>query len=173
MTPRPVSRAELGIGGWDHPAVPRASPAADLPRPEDAVIPIATGEGRLQSGAAAIAAAVPGSAEPGEVGPFQDIPRWIWVIFLGSWATFFGLLLAFFTTSRTATFMVVVSALFAVTAFGLPLILASQGRVTDVPSPTVVHTHTGELSVRAAAAQIALIPVAVVIGLAAFILLAL
>jgi hypothetical protein len=109
----------------------------------------------------------------GEIGPFLDIPGWIWLIFLSGWTTFFGLLLVFFTTSRSATFMVVVSALFAVFAFGLVIALAAQGRVAGSSSPAVIHTHTGDLSPAAAAAQVALIPIAVAIGLSAFILLAL
>lgn len=110
------------------------------------------------------------AAEPG---PFQEIPGWIWRAFLSAWATLFGLFLIFFTTNPSATFMVIIAALFAVMAFGLPLTLAAQSRRAGYKCKTVIHTHTGTLSVAAAAAQIVLIPIGAVIGLITFILLVL
>ena len=34
------------------------------------------------------------SPPPPDIGLFQDIPRWIWTIFLSAWALFFGLMQA-------------------------------------------------------------------------------
>jgi hypothetical protein len=107
-----------------------------------------------------------------EVGLFQDIPGWIWKVFLGGWATFFGIMLVFFATSPTALFMVTVSALFALMLFGLTKALSAQSRCGDYSCEGAIETHTGPLSPRAAGVQIALIPVAVVIGLIGFVVLA-
>jgi len=107
-----------------------------------------------------------------EVGLFQDIPGWIWKVFLGAWATFFGIMLVFFATSPTALFMVTVSALFALMLFGLTKALSAQSRCGDYSCEGAIETHTGPLSPRAAGVQIALIPVAVVIGLIGFVVLA-
>jgi hypothetical protein len=112
------------------------------------------------------------SAPPAEIGLFQDIPSWIWAIFLGAWAMFFGLMILFFATSAEAAFVVTIVALFGLMAFGLPLALGAQSKCGEHDCKGVVHTLTGPLSARAASAQIALIPVAVVIGLAGFIMLA-
>jgi hypothetical protein len=107
------------------------------------------------------------------IGLFHDIPRWIWSIFLAAWGSFFGLMLAFFATSPTAAFMVVVATLFGLMAFGLPMALAAQSGCVRGECRGPIDTYTGPVSPAAAAAQIALIPVAVVVGLAGFILLAL
>ena len=112
------------------------------------------------------------SATAAEIGLFQDIPSWIWTIFLGAWAMFFGLMVLFFATSSEAAFVVTIVVLFGLMAFGLPLALGAQSKCGTHDCKGVVHTLTGPLSARAAGAQIALIPVAVVIGLAGFILLA-
>ena len=102
-------------------------------------------------------------------GLFEDIPRWIWFSFLAAWALFFVLIVLFFATSPTATFMVSVVALFGLMAFGLPMTLGAQSYCRGTRCTGMVETRTGRLSQRAAAAQIALIPIAVVIGLAGFI----
>jgi hypothetical protein len=124
---------------------------------------------RLEAGSKEPVASLP---SPENVGLFEDIPGRIWAAFLGAWALFFGLIIVFFATSPTATFMVVVAALFGLIAFGLPITLAAQLNCTGVKCTGTILTHTGPLSERAAAAQIALIPVAVVIGLIGFIVLA-
>ena len=111
-------------------------------------------------------------APPPNIGLFQDIPRWIWTIFLSAWAIFFGLLILFFATTPAAAFAVTISALFALMAFGLPMALAAQSNCRDHQCTGMVDTHTGPLSPAAAGVQIALIPVAVVVGLAGFIMLA-
>ena len=68
---------------------------------------------------------------PMVLGLFQDIPGWIWKVFLGAWATFFGLMFVFFATSPTALFMVMVSVLFALMVFGLTKSLAAQSQCAD------------------------------------------
>ena len=113
------------------------------------------------------------AAPPPDIGLFRDIPRWIWVTFLSAWAMFFALMILFFATDAAAIFVVTIAVLFGAMAFGLPLALAAQSKCDPYDCKGVVHTHTGPLSVRSAGAQIALIPVAAVIGLTAFILLAL
>ena len=105
-------------------------------------------------------------------GPFADIPRWIWTVFLTAWATLFGLFLLFFTTTTAARFDVTIVALFAMMAFGLPAALGAQAGPADHRPTDIVHTRTGPLPARAAAVQIAVIPVCAVMGLIAFILLA-
>ena len=107
-----------------------------------------------------------------DVGLFQDIPRWIWAIFLSAWALFFGLMILFFATTMAAAFVVTISALFGLMAFGLPMALAAQSQCGKYDCTGMIDTHTGPLSASAAGIQIALIPVAVVIGLVGFIVLA-
>ena len=106
------------------------------------------------------------------VGLFDDIPRWIWTIFLAAWGSFFGLMLLFFATSPEAAFLVVVAALFGIMAFGLPMALAAQSDCGRNECRGSIDTHTGPVTPLQAGAQIALIPVAVVIGLLGFIMLA-
>ena len=105
-------------------------------------------------------------------GLFHDIPSWSWRIFLAAWASFFGLMILFFATSPTAAFMVVIASLFGIMAFALPMTLAAQSRCGTNRCRGAIATHTGLVSPIEAAVQIALIPVAVVIGLLGFILLA-
>lgn len=107
-----------------------------------------------------------------EVGLFRDMPGWIWRAFLSAWATIFGLFLAFFTTTAQATFAVAIAALFGLMAFGLPVALALQSGRGNPDRGSTVDTHTGPLSIRAAAAQIVLIPVGGIVGLTAFIIFA-
>lgn len=109
------------------------------------------------------------AAEPG---PFQDIPRSIWRIFLSAWATLFAMFVLFFAVNAAAAFAVTISALFAMMAFGLPSVMAALGRCEGHQCGEVIQTHTGPLSVGAAGVQIVLIPIAAVIGLTAFIVLA-
>jgi hypothetical protein len=112
------------------------------------------------------------SPPPPDVGLFQDIPGWIWTLFLSAWATFFGLMILFFATTPTAAFVVTISALFGLMAFGLPMALAAQSQCGRNDCTGMIDTHTGPLSAAAAGTQIALIPVAVVVGLVGFIVLA-
>ena len=107
-----------------------------------------------------------------EVGLFQDIPGWIWRAFLLAWATIFGLFLAFFTVNAQATFAVAIAALTGLMAFGLPLALIAQSGPGNPEHKGTVDTHTGPLSIWAAAAQIVLIPVGGIVGLTAFIIFA-
>ena len=102
-------------------------------------------------------------------GPFQDIPQRVWAIFLSAWALVFTLLILFFTVTLAAAFVVTVAALFGLMAFGLPMLMAAQGRCDGHECRGVVYTRTGPLSGAAAGTQIVLIPVAAVIGLTAFI----
>ena len=110
--------------------------------------------------------------EPAEPGPFQDIPRSVWTIFLSAWGVLFAMFVLFFAVNAAAGFAVTIAALFAIMAFGLPRTLAAQGRCEGHQCGEVIQTHTGPLSVAAAGLQIVLIPIAAVIGLTAFIVLA-
>ena len=112
------------------------------------------------------------SPPPPNIGLFQDIPRWIWTIFLSAWAMFFGLMILFFATTPTAAFVVTIAALFGLMAFGLPTALAAQSQCGKHDCSGMIDTHTGPLSAAAVGTQIALIPVAVVVGLIGFIVLA-
>lgn len=112
------------------------------------------------------------SPPPPDVGLFRDIPRWIWTIFLSAWAMFFGLMILFFATTPAAAFVVTISALFGLMAFGLPMALAAQSQCGKHDCTGMIDTHTGPLSAAAVGTQVALIPVAVVIGLVGFIVLA-
>lgn len=105
-------------------------------------------------------------------GPFQDIPKGIWIMFLSAWALLFTLFFLFFTTTSAAAFVVTIAMLFGLMAFGLPAVMAAQGRCEGHECGRIVHTRTGPLSVAAAGTQIVLIPVAAVIGLTVFIALA-
>ena len=107
-----------------------------------------------------------------EIGLFQDVPKWIWTTFLSAWALLFGLFIVFFTTNAAAAFVVTIAALFGLMAFGLPMTLAAQRKCGDHECRGIVQTHTGPLSAGAAAAQIVLVPIGAVIGLIAFITLA-
>jgi hypothetical protein len=75
-------------------------------------------------------------------------------------------------TTPAAAFVVTISALFGLMAFGLPLALAAQSRCGRNECAGLIDTHAGPLSAAAAGIQIALIPVAVVVGLVGFIVLA-
>jgi len=105
-------------------------------------------------------------------GPFQDIPREIWIVFLTCWATLFSLFVLFFATDRSAAFAIVISVAFMLMAFGLPISLAAQGRRPDYECPRMIQTRSGSLTAWEAGAQIVSIPAAGVIALTAFILLA-
>jgi hypothetical protein len=111
-------------------------------------------------------------AKPTEVGLFQDIPAWIWRIFFSAWATIFLLFVIVFTTNASATFVVTISAFTGLMMLGLPVTLAGLTRQRNVKCDRVIETHSGPLSQGAAAAQIVLIPIGGVIGLTAFIILA-
>ena len=111
-------------------------------------------------------------AQANDPGPFQDIPRWIWTIFLCGWSAIFLLFVLFFATDGGAAFAVTIAVMFLCMAFGLPLAMAAQGHCDGYECKQVIQTRSGPLSQRAAAVQIALIPVAAAFGLTAFIILA-
>jgi hypothetical protein len=104
---------------------------------------------------------------------FGDIPSSIWTAFLGSWALVFALFLLFFATDGPAALAVVTSCFFAMMILGLPATLAAQSKSAHRRWPKFVETRSGRLPVGAAATQILLIPVGAVIGLTAFVILAL
>jgi hypothetical protein len=114
-------------------------------------------------------AAVAPDAEPG---PFQDIPKPIWIVFLSAWGFLFSMFVIFFTVGAAASFVVTIAALFAIMAFGLPSVMAAQGRHEGHRCGKIIQTHTGSLGVAAAGAQIALVPICAVIGLTVFIVMA-
>jgi hypothetical protein len=104
---------------------------------------------------------------------FGDIPSGIWIAFLSTWALLFGLFLLFFATDGPAALAVVTSSFFAMMLRGLPTALGAQAKSTRPVRSRIVVTRNGPVPVGAAAAQILLIPVASVIGVIAFVLLAL
>lgn len=106
-------------------------------------------------------------------GPFQDIPGSIWAVFLSAWGLLFLTFALVFTVNPAATFVVTIAVGFALMAFGLPAVMAAQARCDGFKCPTVIQTRTGPLSVAAAGAQIVAVPVCALIGLAAFIMVAL
>jgi hypothetical protein len=107
------------------------------------------------------------------IGLFADMPRWIWTIFISAWALLFGLFALFFAITDRAAFAIAIVGFFGLMVFGLPKALAAQMQCDDHECRQIIHIRTGPLSVGAAATQILLIPVAAVIGLVAFITLAL
>lgn len=104
-----------------------------------------------------------------EPGPFQDIPRPIWIVFLSAWGLLFSMFVIFFTVNASATFVVTIAALFSIMAFGLPSVMAALGRNEGHRCGKIVQTHTGPLSIAAAGAQIAAVPICAIVGLTAFI----
>lgn len=111
-------------------------------------------------------------AEP-KTEPFGDIPRPVWIGFFSAWATLFALFVLFFAKDGRATIAILTSCFFALMILGLPAALAAQAKAPPRPWPRTIRTRSGSLPTGAAAAQILLIPVAAVIGLIAFIILAL
>ena len=109
---------------------------------------------------------------PPDMAPFADVPRAIWIAFLSAWALLFGLFVLFFTADGQAALMVVTASFFALMTLGLPAALCAQSTSTARDHRRIIDTRTGPLAIGAAATQILLIPVAAVVGLAAFILLA-
>jgi hypothetical protein len=115
------------------------------------------------------------TAEPAvpDASPFSDIPRPIWTAFLSAWAVLFGLFLIFFTTDGPATLAVVTASFFGLMLLGLPAALGAQAKSPRGVRSRFIVTRNGPLPNGAAATQILLIPVGAVIGLSAFIALAL
>lgn len=111
-------------------------------------------------------------ALPRDPGPFQDIPKWIWVAFFSGWTAIFLLFVLFFATDGAAAFAIAIDVMFLFMAFGIPLAMAAQGHCEGYKCTGIIQTRSGPLSERAAAVQIALIPIAAAFGLTAFILLA-
>lgn len=107
-----------------------------------------------------------------DVGPFRDVPRGIWRVYLGAWAIVFGLFILFFTGDPRSAFMVITATFFGLMLLGLPAAMAAQSRTPNEESDGVVQTYTGPVSTFQAGIQIALVPVAAIIGLLGFILLA-
>jgi hypothetical protein len=109
---------------------------------------------------------------PPDSGVFGDIPGAIWIAFLSAWALLFGLFILFFAGDGQATLAVLTASFFALMTLGLPAALGLQSKGAPHRNWTIVETRTGPLPVSAAATQILLIPVGALIGLTAFILLA-
>jgi hypothetical protein len=105
-------------------------------------------------------------------GVFGDIPRTIWIAFLAAWALLFGLFIIFFTANGEAALMVVTASFFALMTLGLPAALGALSKPASRQPHRMIATRSGLLPVGAAATQILLIPVGAVIGLMAFIALA-
>jgi hypothetical protein len=138
-------------------------------------IPSEAGTVTDDSGPGLAASDVQGDLEPGtsstqaDPGPFRDIPQSIWVIFLAAWALLFLLFVLFFAVTPAAAFVVTIAGLFALIAFGLPIVMSGLAKCDRHDCGGIIHTRTGPLSVAAAGTQIVLIPVAAVIGVSAFI----
>ena len=112
------------------------------------------------------------AAQVHEASLFDDIPRGIWIAFLSAWAVLFGLFILFFTTTGSAMLAVLTASFFALMTLGLPAALGAVPKTSSHQAPRIIRTRNGPLSTRAAATQILLIPVGTVIGLIAFIALA-
>ena len=93
-------------------------------------------------------------------------------MFLCGWGAIFLLFVLFFATDGGAAFAITIAVMFLFMALGLPIAMAAQGRCDGYKCPPLIQTRSGPLSQRAAAVQIALIPIAEAIGLGVFILLA-
>jgi hypothetical protein len=102
---------------------------------------------------------------------FGDIPGPIWTAFLCSWGLLFALFVLFFSKDGPATLAVVTASFFALMTLGLPAALGLISKGPPRPWPRMIETHSGRLTVGAAATQILLIPVGGVIGVTAFIVL--
>jgi hypothetical protein len=92
--------------------------------------------------------------------------------YLSAWTTVFGLFILFFTADARSGFMVITSVFFGLMLLGLPAAMAAQSKTPNEKSNGVVQTYTGPVSAFQAGVQIALVPVAAVIGLLGFVLLA-
>ena len=152
---------------WDEPGLPEGKGAAPT-----TLAGVARRALARPDAAATASGGAPLVMQGLSVGLFQDIPRWIWVVFLTAWGSFFLQMGLFFAVDSASAFMVTISMLFGVMAFGLPIVMARQSRCGPCLPCEVVQTHTGPVSVRAAAVQIALIPIAVSIGFMGFIIFA-
>ena len=108
---------------------------------------------------------------PPEMAPFADIPKAIWIGFLSAWALLFGLFILAFATDGRAALVVFTASFFAMMALGLPAVMCIQSKGTQCRSQFIA-TRCGPLTIGQAATQILLIPVCTVIGLTAFIVLA-
>jgi hypothetical protein len=109
---------------------------------------------------------------PPGIALFGDIPRPIWIAFLSIWALLFGLFIVFFTSNGPATFAVLTAAFSALMTLGLPATLATLSKPGLIQRERMIETRTGPVTPGAAATQILLIPVGALVGLAAFITLA-
>jgi hypothetical protein len=96
---------------------------------------------------------------------FDDIPPSIRGGFAASWVALFALFWGFFAWGREATFAVMVSTLFATMYFGVPFIMARQTSPRTGYFSSEIQTCTGPVSTSAAAVQIMLIPVALLIAI--------
>jgi hypothetical protein len=112
-------------------------------------------------------------ADPGDPrpGPFQDIPRSIWTIFLSAWGLLFLIFALVFAVNPAATFVVTIAVGFAVMVFGLLTLMARQARCQGYRCQKPIQTRTGPLTVVAAGTQILAVPVCALIGLIAFVTL--
>ena len=104
---------------------------------------------------------------------FGDIPGPIWTAFLTTWALLFGLFVVAFARDGPATIAVLTSCFFALMTLGLPAALGIRSRRPSHGWPRTIVTRNGRIPTTVAATQILLITVGAVIGLAAFIILAL
>lgn len=103
---------------------------------------------------------------------FGDIPGAIWSAFLIAWALLFGLFIVAFAGDGPATIAIVTSCFFALMILGLPAALGMRSRQPSHGWPRTIVTRNGRIPTGAAATQILLIPVAAVIGIIGFIILA-
>ncbi len=96
---------------------------------------------------------------------FDDIPPSIRGGFAAAWIALFALFWGFFAWGREATFAVTVSTLFAAMYFGVPIIMARQTSSRSGYFASEIQTCTGPMSTSAAAVQIMLIPVALMLAI--------
>ena len=108
-----------------------------------------------------------------ETSLFGDSPGAIWNAFLIACALLFGLFIVAFAGDGPATIAIVTSCFFAMMVLGLPAMLGMRSRHPSHGWPRTIVTRNGRIPAGAAAAQILLIPFASVLGIVAFIVLAL
>lgn len=100
-----------------------------------------------------------------DVHGFDDMPTGILWAFVASWAVLFSLFWLAFAWGRAAQFAVGVSTLFALVYFAVPAIMIGQAVPKSKARSGSIKICTGELSERAAATQVLLIPSALILAI--------
>lgn len=100
-----------------------------------------------------------------DVHAFDDMPAGILKAFVASWAVLLVLFWTVFAWGKEAQFAVGVSTLFILIFFTVPAIMIGQAMPKSKPRSGSITICTGELSERAAATQVLLIPTALIFAI--------